>query len=114
MANDLCTILGDEQQRLALWARLDGKVKFLPAGCHVWQGAKTPKGYGVIGFGPKAQHKTLYVHRLAIWRRTGVDPSGQLVMHSCDNPSCCNPEHLSIGTPNRLLKKSALGPVRGT
>lgn len=27
----------------------------------------------------------------------GATP-GDIVLHSCDNPWCCNPEHLSIGT----------------
>jgi hypothetical protein len=26
-------------------------------------------------------------------------PVGMFILHSCDNPSCCNPEHLSVGTP---------------
>jgi hypothetical protein len=25
-------------------------------------------------------------------------PDDRLVMHSCDNPPCCNPAHLSVGT----------------
>lgn len=28
----------------------------------------------------------------------GPIPRGLFVMHSCDRPKCCNPEHLSVGT----------------
>jgi hypothetical protein len=43
------------------------------------------------------QHK--YVHRLAWEEANGQPvPPGMNVCHSCDNPSCCNPDHLWVGT----------------
>lgn len=32
------------------------------------------------------------------------DPDGKQVMHSCNNPPCCNPEHLSAGTHRDNMK----------
>lgn len=38
-------------------------------------------------------------HRLAWWISTGKQPDpDRLVLHHCDNPPCCNPAHLFLGT----------------
>lgn len=36
-------------------------------------------------------------HRVAYYLHAGVDPLARLVLHTCDNPPCCNPEHLFLG-----------------
>ena len=33
---------------------------------------------------------------------------GELIMHSCDNPQCINPAHLTIGTPESNTKDCVL------
>ncbi len=40
-----------------------------------------------------------YLHRLA-WEAHNAEPipKGMLVRHTCDNPACCNPNHLILGT----------------
>lgn len=53
------------------------------------------KGYGVFGVG----QSTKLAHRAAYEVHHGVTlSSGQVVRHSCDNPPCCNPAHLILGT----------------
>lgn len=65
-----------------------------PGACWIWQGAKDRDGYGVIADGPR----TLGAHRVAFELFKRQLPPRSLLMHSCDVPSCVNPEHLSIGT----------------
>lgn len=37
-------------------------------------------------------------HRFAYHLTKGAIPDGMQVLHSCDNPPCCNPDHLRVGT----------------
>lgn len=97
MAIDLNTLFNNEEQLTALRRRFNAKLR-IDGDCLIWTGGKTPKGYGVIGYGPRRTHVSLYTHRLALWFATGQDAGASLVMHSCDNPACCNAAHLSLGT----------------
>lgn len=64
--------------------------------CWQWTGAKHPKGYG--NFMANRNGLTRIAHRLAYLLAHGELPHDKMVCHSCDNPSCCNPAHLFLGS----------------
>lgn len=39
-----------------------------------------------------------YIHRVMYMKRFGKIDSSVLLRHKCDNPKCCNPEHLEEGS----------------
>jgi hypothetical protein len=63
-------------------------------GCLVWSGGKDWDGYGAFLF----QGKQWRTNRLAWLLSKGEYPGKLKVCHTCDNPPCCNPEHLWLGT----------------
>jgi len=63
-------------------------------GCWEWSGRRNDKGYGVVA----VVHDTEMMHRASYKVFVGPIPDGLFVLHRCDNPPCCNPEHLFLGT----------------
>ena len=71
-------------------------VKFIPSSeCWEWTGKKSRAGYGLVWTGAGGYAGA---HRWAWTLLNGSIPPGILVCHRCDNPPCCNPEHLFLGT----------------
>lgn len=61
--------------------------------CWEWQGCRD-RGYGRTSIG----NVSLHAHRVIFAHFNGPIPDGLIVRHRCDNPPCCNPAHLELGT----------------
>lgn len=73
------------------WSRVDRRAD---DECWPWRGGKLKDGYG--GF--YLDGHTIGAHRAAWILTFGEIAQGLLVCHTCDNPPCCNPHHLFLGT----------------
>lgn len=89
-----------------------------PDDCWAWTGATTAFGYGVLGVGGrKAGNVRAHRHSWAL--HFGPVPDGLWVLHRCDNPPCCNPRHLFLGTQTNNMRDAVQkgrhsGPPRHT
>lgn len=90
--------IGTAATRPTLAERFTRRLVRADSGCLIWTGYVHPKrGYGQIGRGGRVAG-LVETHRLA-WELThGPIPPSAFVCHTCDNPPCCEPSHLFLGT----------------
>lgn len=74
------------------WSKVDKSSG--PDGCWLWTGSRISTGYGNVYY----LGSMVLAHRLSLML-SGVDVQPSVfVCHKCDNPPCCNPAHLFLGT----------------
>ncbi len=75
-----------------LWRNIDRSNG--PDSCWLWKGKFFENGYPKFA----VEQKVVRAHRIVAETCLGPIPNGWIICHECDNPKCCNPIHLFIGT----------------
>jgi hypothetical protein len=91
-----------ESRRRRFWAHVDKSGG--PDACWPWHGGHVGRGYGHTTWSDNYERIEIMAHRQAYeFEFGGPIPQGLQVCHKCDNPPCCNPAHLFLGTATENL-----------
>jgi len=93
------------------WAKVDRRE---PDDCWEWQGYRDKVGYGRF----RLKQQSYTTSRVAYAIAHGDVPADMCVRHVvCDNPPCCNPDHLRLGSQAEnirdMMRRGRHAPVRG-
>ena len=90
-------------------ARFRGKVDVAGvADCWLWTGQKNNQGYGRFDVWNNGKRTRLLSHRVAVTLANNAEIGQRILLHSCDNPPCCNPAHLRAGTQTDNMRDAAI------
>lgn len=88
------SLVPKDQANELIRQRIMSRIVITDAGCWEYHGARNTEGYGNL----TGQNKRLITHRFMYELTKGRSiPDGMVVCHTCDNPPCCNPDHLWLG-----------------
>lgn len=89
--------------------RFAEKYRINESGCWIWTAAKS-RGYGYLG--RERNSGGAPAHRISYELPVGPVPDGMIVRHKCHNPSCVNPDHLTVGTHRDNMRDMRLSGRR--
>lgn len=72
--------------------------------CWLWTGELNRMGYGRLDIYRNNRRYRVMAHRLSYFLAHGSIPGDQLIRHTCDQPSCCNPHHLILGDQKQNMQ----------
>lgn len=78
-------------------------IKKLENGCWIWTGL-IRDDYGLIKYKINSKIHQYRAHKFSYFLHKGEIPSGLLILHSCDNKLCVNPDHLTLGSDKKNAK----------
>jgi hypothetical protein len=101
-----------EYDKARFWSKVEiGVVR--KGKCWPWTAGTDECGYGKF----RIAGKSYMSHRIVFQLIKGDIPNDLCVCHVCDNPPCCNPDHMWLGTfeDNMVdkVKKGRCGSTRG-
>jgi hypothetical protein len=83
------------------WLKVDVRSK---GECWPYTGYIGNNRYGSVTI----RGKNVKAHRFAFEAAVGDIPAGKIILHKCNNPVCCNPDHLAVGTRSENMRHASM------
>ncbi len=96
----------DQEYQERMKEKIKNNISINSNGCWIWKKKKDANGYGRVGYKGKQSY---LVHRAMFELCIGDLINVLKICHNCpngDNPSCCNPDHMFVGSQMDNIRDS--------